>query len=121
MLLIPISTVTKDAFEKGPPLFVVGTLPAVATTTEWNSDKSTEALILTQDIFCREAGGVMLDMAYLPRRTPLIQVAERATNWQTNYGIQILLQQAFAQYRMWNGRVAPEDEITEVVMREPDV
>ncbi|GMK57701.1 hypothetical protein CspeluHIS016_0405350 [Cutaneotrichosporon spelunceum] len=43
---------------------------------------------------------LFLDMAYKPRLTPLLKIAE-ALRWQTIGGIQAMIEQGLAQQRMW--------------------
>jgi quinate dehydrogenase len=43
---------------------------------------------------------LFLDMAYKPRLTPLLKIAE-ALGWQPIGGIQAMIEQGLAQQRMW--------------------
>lgn len=43
---------------------------------------------------------IFLDMAYKPRRTPLLKIAS-ALGWQIVGGIQAMIEQGLAQQRMW--------------------
>lgn len=58
----------------------------------------------------------MLDMAYLPKRTPLIQLAERKEGWSVNPGIMVLLGQAFGQFKIWTGVSPPEEEMAKATL-----
>lgn len=117
--IIPIFSLTAEAFTLGLPLFVVGTVPAKGTvapslaSTAVLPPAADGAITLEPAIFSRPHGGVMLDMAYLPKRTALIRLAEESkSEWSTNPGIMVLLQQAFAQFELWTGLKPAEQQMT---------
>ena len=116
--IIPINDLERRSYTHGLPIFVVGTVPAKATLLSFKMpDEVLDGrVILTKDIFARSDGGVMLDMAYLPKRTPLIGLAEQNSNWVANPGISILLEQAFAQFKLWTGVNPPRGPMTRAVL-----
>jgi len=97
-----------------PPSVVVSTVPASATTI----DSSSSGIYLPQEIFGRADGGVVVDMAYKPAETPLLQLASKAgSQWKRVKGVDVLLEQGFAQFSKWTGRECPRSVVTEVVWR----
>lgn len=85
------------------PSVVIGTVPADTTTEEQ---------------FARLFGpkGLCIDMSYKPRQTPLLTMAQRHPQWETITGVQVLLAQAFDQYRLWTGREPPMRPIVDAVI-----
>lgn len=81
---------------------VIGTIPANVTE---------EAQF--EGIF--EGEGLCIDMSYKPRQTPLLTVAQRSAGWETVPGVQVLLSQAFDQYRLWTGKPAPKQSMLDAV------
>uniref|UniRef100_A0A7S1NAR1 Pentafunctional AROM polypeptide n=1 Tax=Eutreptiella gymnastica TaxID=73025 RepID=A0A7S1NAR1_9EUGL len=57
---------------------------------------------------------VAVDLAYRPRRTPLLQQAA-AAGCETVEGIDLLIEQGLFQFQLWTGCIAPREEITEAV------
>ncbi|KAI7201401.1 hypothetical protein KC316_g1009 [Hortaea werneckii] len=82
---------------------VIGTVPAHVTADEQFNG-----------IF--RGHGLCIDMSYKPRQTPLLAVAQRSEGWVTVPGVQVLLSQAFDQYRLWTGRQAPRKAIVDAVV-----
>jgi shikimate-5-dehydrogenase len=88
---------------------VVGTVPANVTTEDQ-----------FRGIFKPE--GLCIEMAYKPRVTPLLKVARSQQGWETVTGLDVLLAQAFDQYRLWTGKEPPIKEmIHAVAQREQDM
>lgn len=50
-----------------------------------------------------EAHRVLLEMAYKPRHTPIMQLAEDAGNWTTIPGLEVLASQGWYQFESWTG------------------
>lgn len=84
------------------PDVIIGTIPA---------DTTTEAQF--QDIFGQQ--GLCIEMSYKPRITPLLICAQRHEGWTTITGIEVLLAQAFDQYRLWTGREPPREAMIRAV------
>ncbi|KAJ3157602.1 3-dehydroquinate dehydratase (3-dehydroquinase) [Geranomyces michiganensis] len=59
-------------------------------------------------------GGVVVDMAYRPRNTLLLQEAAKR-GWTIVPGVEILIRQGLEQFSRWTGRRAPEGAIREAV------
>lgn len=110
IVLIPSLDLT--SFTSGPPLFIVGTVPAQHTSLT----PSATTLLLSRDCLARPLGGVLIDMAYLPRRTPLVRLAEGKEGWSTQTGIMVLLAQGYQQFEIWNGLEAPEEQMRSAVL-----
>ncbi|KAJ5618431.1 hypothetical protein N7528_007074 [Penicillium herquei] len=84
------------------PDVIIGTIPADVTTEEQFSS-----------IFKTE--GLCIDMAYKPRQTPLLTAAQRNKGWNTVTGLEVLLAQAYDQFRLWTDRDPPVEEMKEAV------
>ena len=86
---------------------IIGTVPADKTVqSQFDGIFSTQAAA---------AAGLRIEMSYKPRLTPLIMAARKQDGWETITGIEVLLAQAFDQYRLWTGRDAPREAIIKVV------
>lgn len=97
-----------------PPSVIVSTVPASATTFDPNA---TESLYLPSEIFASPYG-VVVDMAYRPSETPLLKLAAKvAKNWEVVRGLDVLLEQGFAQFSAWTGRQCPRRAVSEVVWK----
>ena len=82
---------------------IIGTIPAdVTTETDY------------EGVFGRR--GLCIDMSYKPRQTPLLLAAKKQDGWDVITGIQVLLSQAFDQYKLWTGLEAPRKIILDAVM-----
>lgn len=82
---------------------IIGTIPADVTSE-----------VDYQGIFGRR--GLCIDMSYKPRQTPLLLAAKKHDGWDVITGIQVLLSQAFDQYKLWTGLDAPRKVILDAVM-----
>lgn len=97
-----------------PPAIIVGTIPASATMEG--------GLDLTDVIFSRPTGGVVVEMAYRPKVTPLLKLASASTmkrsesEWIVVYGVDVLLEQGYAQFERWTSRRAPRRAIRQSVL-----
>ncbi|KAL1862763.1 hypothetical protein VTK73DRAFT_6662 [Phialemonium thermophilum] len=87
------------------PDVIIGTIPADKTNRDQFSD-----------IF-GTSGGLCIDMSYKPRQTPLLTAAQTHPGWETVTGIQVLLSQAFDQYRLWTRKEPPTKVMEEAVQR----
>jgi pentafunctional AROM polypeptide len=111
--IVPLTSL--DSFPLGAPSAIVSTIPASFTTTSKLDLATGTGTYLPESLLAREPAGVVVDMSYKPNKTPLIQMAE-SKGWSSIAGIEILLQQAYHQFRLWTGKTAPEAEIAERVM-----
>jgi pentafunctional AROM polypeptide len=66
--------------------------------------------VCPSDALLSKFAPVVLDAAYLPRATPLLDAARR-TGCVTFEGIEMLAEQAYAQCALWTGRKAPKHAI----------
>jgi shikimate-5-dehydrogenase len=87
-----------------PPEVIIGTIPA---------DKTTEKTF--PELFSRNQG-LCIDMAYKPRDTPLLSMAKRHEGWKTIPGVEVLLYQAFDQFRLWTGKASPQNVMERAVV-----
>lgn len=92
-----------DSFPNGEPLVIVSTVPAEGTSSAASPNKDA-GVFIPDSVLARPLGGIVIDMAYKPKRTPLIRLAEGKANWITQPGIHVLLAQGFEQFRLWTGR-----------------
>jgi shikimate-5-dehydrogenase len=87
------------------PDVIIGTIPADRTTID-----------LFPPALFSKSQGICIDMAYKPRRTPLLAAAMRSgQSWETVTGIEVLLEQAFDQFKLWTGEEAPKAVMREAV------
>jgi len=99
--------------EKDPPGIVVGTVPASATT----SDAKGEGLLLSNSIFGHSEGGIVVDMAYRPHKTPLLELAGQSDAlWQQVPGVEVLLGQGYEQSELWTGSKPPVRIVEKAVL-----
>jgi shikimate dehydrogenase len=61
------------------------------------------------------SGGVVFDMVYEPRDTPLLQAA-RAAGCRSVDGVEMLVAQAVGQFEAWTGVPAPVEAMTEAAL-----
>ncbi|TFY79059.1 hypothetical protein EWM64_g4952, partial [Hericium alpestre] len=100
-------------FDGPSPSVIVSTVPASATTLE--SDES--GMYLPASMLPPE-GGVVVDMAYRPAETPLLQLAKAArAKWETVMGVEVLLEQGYRQFELWTGRRCPRDVVARKVWK----
>ena len=100
--------------EKESPAIVVGTVPASATT----SDAKGEGLFLSNSIFSQSEGGIVVDMAYRPHKTPLLELAGQISGllWQQVPGVEVLLEQGYEQFSLWTGSKPPVKIVEKAVL-----
>ncbi|KAF7795466.1 hypothetical protein EIP86_006627 [Pleurotus ostreatoroseus] len=97
------------------PTVIVSTVPASATTLDGTS---LDALYLPAEIFAKDSEGVVVDMAYRPALTPLLQLAGNvAKGWKCVRGLDVLLEQGYAQFFLWTNRQCPKRAVAEVVQK----
>ncbi|EXJ78919.1 hypothetical protein A1O3_08419 [Capronia epimyces CBS 606.96] len=59
--------------------------------------------------------GLVIEMAYRPPVTALMRVAKRHLAWKVLGGVDVLKEQAYAQFELWTGRRAPVLAIEEAL------
>ncbi|GAA6003485.1 hypothetical protein JCM10207_000353 [Rhodosporidiobolus poonsookiae] len=117
--IILIDNLSAASFEEGLPVAIVGTLPAKATCIK-GDERGADQVLLPEDGLLREGGVVVCDMAYLPRETPLLRLAHRLgpNQCSTFNGLDILLQQGYEQFRLWNHLEPPVELCRKKVVEE---
>jgi pentafunctional AROM polypeptide len=100
--------------EKDSPAVIVGTVPASATT----SDAKSDGLFLPNSLFSRPEGGIVVDLAYRPHMTPLLELAGRISSslWQQVQGVEVLLEQGYEQFNLWTGSKPPVKIVEKAVL-----
>ncbi|KAJ4112175.1 hypothetical protein NW768_011754 [Fusarium equiseti] len=58
-------------------------------------------------LFSASGDAVLVEMAYRPQVTGMMMVARRHQNWKVYRGIDVLEEQAYAQFELWTGKDAP--------------
>lgn len=101
-----------ESFSGEPPAVIVSTVPGAATSTSKHAEGS---LYLPKSILSAKAG-VAVDMAYRPSVTPLLSLALAAEGWRAVRGVDVLLEQGFAQFNSWTDRQCPRRVVTEHVL-----
>ncbi|KAF9240000.1 EPSP synthase-domain-containing protein [Melanogaster broomeanus] len=102
-----------------PPSVIVSTVPAAATSA--SPSPSTPAIYLPPSLFDAALNGVVIDMAYKPAQTPLLQLAaEAAPGWARVRGVEVLLEQGYVQFETWTGRACPRGIVRERVLERYD-
>ncbi|CAG8127497.1 unnamed protein product [Penicillium salamii] len=93
---------TLDTIPEKPDV-IIGTVPA-DTTTEGQ--------------FASLFGprGLCIDMSYKPRQTPLLTAAQKHRDWDRVTGVEVLLAQAFDQFRLWTKLEPPKEVMTEAIL-----
>ncbi|CAG7919129.1 unnamed protein product [Penicillium olsonii] len=93
---------TLDAIPAKPDV-IIGTVPADTTT---------------EDQFTSLFGprGLCIDMSYKPRQTPLLTATQKHPDWDTVTGVEVLLAQAFDQFRLWTGLEPPKEVMAEAIL-----
>ncbi|KAI5117122.1 hypothetical protein M0805_007969 [Coniferiporia weirii] len=99
-----------ESFPNGAPTVIVSTVPGSATTLE----KESTGLLLSREVFKADKG-VVVDMAYKPAETPLLSLAAAEAGWRVVRGVDVLLEQGFAQFSIWTDRQCPRREVTKRV------
>ena len=59
------------------------------------------------ELFSSSENGVLVEMAYRPQVTGMMESAADNKGWQICRGIDVLEEQAYEQFQMWTGRPAP--------------
>ncbi|GAA6010072.1 hypothetical protein JCM11491_005854 [Sporobolomyces phaffii] len=115
--IIPLTSL--DSFPGELPVAIISTIPAQGTATQY-APNADAGVTVPDSVLAREDGGVLIDVAYKPKITPLIDLAERTPGWTGVPGIEMLLEQGFWQSNMWTGRVPPKEVIRKAVLTEYD-
>ena len=105
-----------DELPAAKPSVIVSTVPGGSMTLDEKASG-----ILLKPTLLNEAGGVAIEMAYRPKVSALIELAQATENWAHVFGVDILLEQAFVQFEGWTKRKAPRNlQIAAVQQREKE-
>ncbi|CAO1617456.1 unnamed protein product [Sympodiomycopsis kandeliae] len=94
-----------------PPRVIVSNVPANGTSIDASNKDA--GVIFDKAILSHEEGGVVIDMAYKPYHTPLLELVARKNKesatgqWTPIPGLTILLEQGCHQFKAWISREAP--------------
>lgn len=80
-----------DSFPGQYPAVIISTIPATGTATKYQPN-SDAGVLIPESILSRPNGGVVVDVSYKPKITPLLDLAQRA-GWKNAPGIAMLLMQ----------------------------
>ncbi|AMD18942.1 HBR041Wp [Eremothecium sinecaudum] len=83
---------------------IVSCVPADAPMDSSLLEKVQRLLAMNKGIAFKPT---LLDAAYKPRITPVMQLAKEMYNWQTVPGTEMLVHQGVAQFELWNKTKAP--------------
>jgi shikimate-5-dehydrogenase len=97
----------KEAMEadRAPIRIIVACIPA----DDLGEDK------IPTELFSGSVTGVLVEMAYRPQVTGMMKIAARHPGWTICKGIDVLEEQAYEQFHMWTGRVAPIEVMREAM------
>lgn len=62
---------------------------------------------IPSELFTSAGEGVLVEMAYRPQVTGMMTVAGRFPDWKIYRGVDVLEEQAYAQFELWTGQQAP--------------
>lgn len=93
-----------------PPTVIVSTVPGDSLT----STRGAEGIYIDPKVVFAADTGVVIDMAYKPYQTALLQFAREG--WKSVPGVEILCLQGFLQFELWTGKRAPKEKIRQAVM-----
>lgn len=96
--IVPLTSL--DSFPGEPPLAIISTIPAQGTATQY-APNADAGVLVPDSVLAREDGGVLIDVAYKPKVTPLIDLAERMPGWVGVPGILMLLEQGYHQSSLY--------------------
>ncbi|KAJ3536228.1 hypothetical protein NM208_g6812 [Fusarium decemcellulare] len=68
------------------------------------------------ELFSRGSDGVLIEMAYRPHVTGMMTVATQYPGWAVYRGIDVLEEQAYAQFELWTGKQAPVEAMRAAMM-----
>ncbi|KAJ4474406.1 Shikimate dehydrogenase [Lentinula aciculospora] len=95
------------------PNVIVSTIPASETSLE---DKPGYLFYPASLFSYLDGPAIVLDLAYKPVETPLLKLAKMtASNWDTAQGVEVLLQQGYAQFEQWTSRKCPQGPVSRKV------
>ncbi|PKY14291.1 pentafunctional AROM polypeptide [Rhizophagus irregularis] len=96
--IVGLSSLSDERIKQKPPRIIVSTIPA------------TSNIEIPYELFASGKGGVIVEMAYKPRRTQLLEKGAE-NGWIGVEGVQVLIEQGLCQFEEWTGRRAPRNII----------
>lgn len=108
--LAQICTSLEDvhSIARSPVRVIVACIPA---------DDLTEERV-PKSLFEGAKSGVLVEMAYRPLETGMMKVAKSFPEWRVFRGMDVLKEQAYAQFELWTGTDAPKEVMEEAMDRE---
>lgn len=94
------------------PHIIVSTVPGDSLTTT----KGGDGIFVDSGVVLAAKEGVVIDMAYKPYKTALLQLAEQKSGWKVVSGVEILCLQGYVQFELWTGKKAPKEKIRKAVL-----
>lgn len=100
-----------------PPRVIISNVPADGTTID--PTNTSAGVLMPKAILAHADGGVVIDMAYKPHYTPLLELVDQTNKerpsgkWTAIPGLTILLEQGCHQFKIWTGREAPRGVVEE--------
>lgn len=100
----------------GAPSVIISTIPSTSTPEIAGAEN---ALAVSKGLFSYTDGpGVVVDMAYKPKKTALIGLSESVGgSWEKVLGVDVLLEQGYVQFEKWTGRKCPKGVVAEEVWK----
>ncbi|KJZ78889.1 Pentafunctional AROM polypeptide [Hirsutella minnesotensis 3608] len=95
------------------PQVVISTIPANEPIDSSVREVLSKLFTRTKDT---EGTHVLLEMAYKPRVTPVMQLAGESSRWKVIPGLEVLTSQGCYQFELWTGIEAQFDEAREAVV-----
>jgi shikimate-5-dehydrogenase len=96
-----------DALKDADIRLVVACVPA----DDLGEDK------IPSGLFSKTGDGVLVEMAYRPQVTGMMIVAARYPEWKVYRGVDVLEEQAYAQFELWTGQQAPAEVMRDAMQR----
>lgn len=96
------------------PTIVISTIPVTSIPSA--SSLPSELNVGLTPAHLSPLGGVALELSYEVRRTPLLKLAEAAPGWVGVEGWELMLEQAYEQFKIFTGRRSPMRRVKEKVM-----
>jgi pentafunctional AROM polypeptide len=108
-----LSTVSEAEALQPAASVVISTIPA-----DRPIDPSIREIVVVTFSRAAEEGRprVLVEMAYKPRQTPIVQIAEDAGGWTTIHGAEVLASQGWYQFQLWTGITPVFEDARNVVL-----
>lgn len=89
----------KDVYmiARSPVRIIVACVPADDLTED----------VIPSSLYSEAYKGILVEMAYRPLETGMMKVASRYSGWKIYNGMDVLREQAYAQFELWTGKEAP--------------